>query len=556
MSTSFPSHSFSTTSESSSTFSSLHSSHPPWKSLPFNTTDAVYTDPLEVTRDSMINTFASVVPTTGNSAPYLPRSVQVVMAAVVSCVVFLTIVANILVILSFCRYKQLRGFNQYFILSLAVSDLLVGCVDMPLYGVVFILGYWPFGEIFCDIFVFCDHTFSHFSVVSAVVISLDRFVALTKPFFHRHTWRTKRNAALLITLTYLVPVLIWLPITVLWPVFAGGRNVQTNTCQPQYVHSLVVSILAPVIFFWLPVTVVIVLYYHVHRSIDNTLGIMKKRKTEQMLGLRSAVSRCAETSAGERFSAMTAPIGDLTVPPAGISDKERSQQEPLGNLIKPKSKTSFREVSVVGLENVGFSVAASKEGEDQTTEEMKCQSLRGLPRFDSENRNINEPTVRHNGAPTFLEADPENLAHNQAAAIAESDSPGPNETSSRKEAPATASGTARASEVRSRTENTRATRMLSLIIAALIITWLPWAVLVIVINICQDCLPEFLYAVSFVSVFLGYMNSTLNPFCYAIADRRFRRAFREILRHPCGASPGPDPYSINYSANGVDGPVK
>jgi len=35
-------------------------------------------------------------------------------------------------------------------------------------------------------------------------------------------------------------------------------------------------------------------------------------------------------------------------------------------------------------------------------------------------------------------------------------------------------------------------------------------------------------------VWLGYINSFLNPLIYTIFNVEFRRAFNKILRHPCG----------------------
>ncbi|XP_022081050.1 muscarinic acetylcholine receptor M1-like [Acanthaster planci] len=411
-----------------------------------NTTDAIYLND----HDS-VGTFTdaqSVVATT-RPLPHLPCTVQVVLATVVSSVVFLTITGNILVIVSFCRNKDLQGFNQCFILSLAVSDLLVGCIDMPL----------------------------HFSVVSAVVISLDRFVALRKPFFHRRRWRTKRNAALLITLSYLVPIVIWLPITVLWPVFAGGRNVPTRTCKPQYVESRAVSIAAPVLFFWLPVSVVIVLYYHVYKRIRKTVAETKQRKARQKVVL----SRYVKPSNGENSSA--------------TSNTKAPGNEP-SNQKQPNFMLSFRESSMEGLDNVGFSDLSSSDVTERTDHQSHSSSSGcGDKNID----NLKPTNPPDNSAPTFPKTDPTKAVPDQGTSleIKPEEVDKPNKTLSRRPQFLSRGVRSRDVERKARVENNRANRILGSIIAAMVITWLPWAIIVVVVSLCPDCLPESLYAVSF-----------------------------------------------------------
>ena len=173
-----------------------------------------------------------------------------VVVATFSCTTsFITVVGNVLVIYAYCTTKQLRTYTNYFIVSLAVSDIVAGAITMPLYSVYWILGYWPFSDFLCDAYLYINHVFIHISIMAIVVIAYDRWQALEMPIQHLRK-RTFRHASLLITVTYLLPILIWLFACFLWPYFAGERKIEDGRCYPQYVEdSLVFSCLAPCILF-------------------------------------------------------------------------------------------------------------------------------------------------------------------------------------------------------------------------------------------------------------------------------------------------------------------
>lgn len=77
----------------------------------------------------------------------------------------------------------------------------------------------------------------------------------------------------------------------------------------------------------------------------------------------------------------------------------------------------------------------------------------------------------------------------------------------------------------SRKDN-KAARMLAAIIVAFVATWLPYNILVLISTLCENCVNDALWKVSY---WLCYLNSTINPLCYALCSKDFRETFRQIL---------------------------
>uniref|UniRef100_A0A4W6C9I9 Adrenoceptor alpha 1B n=1 Tax=Lates calcarifer TaxID=8187 RepID=A0A4W6C9I9_LATCA len=84
----------------------------------------------------------------------LSRAVPVGM--VLASFIMFAIVGNILVILSVVCNRHLRIPTNYFIINLAIADLLLGTTVLPVSATLEVLDYWVFGRIFCDIWAAVD----------------------------------------------------------------------------------------------------------------------------------------------------------------------------------------------------------------------------------------------------------------------------------------------------------------------------------------------------------------------------------------------------------------
>lgn len=67
-----------------------------------------------------------------------------------------TSIGNLFVIVAILIERNLRTIGNYLVLSLAIADLLVACLVMPLAGIYQILDRWTLGVILCDLWTSMD----------------------------------------------------------------------------------------------------------------------------------------------------------------------------------------------------------------------------------------------------------------------------------------------------------------------------------------------------------------------------------------------------------------
>ncbi|XP_063060307.1 trace amine-associated receptor 13c-like [Engraulis encrasicolus] len=114
---------------------------------------------------------------------------------------FFTVSMNLLVIISICHFKQLHTPTNLLILSLSVSDFMVGLIVIPIESIRLIESCWYFGKTFCSIFQATVFTVIFVSLYNLVLIAVDRYYAVCEPLLY--------CSRMTMTKTMMLIILMW-----------------------------------------------------------------------------------------------------------------------------------------------------------------------------------------------------------------------------------------------------------------------------------------------------------------------------------------------------------
>ncbi|CAL1525840.1 unnamed protein product, partial [Lymnaea stagnalis] len=217
----------------------------------------------------------------------------ILLTVVLGIIVVLTITGNVLVIASVVLNANLRSTTNYFIANLAIADLLLGTTVLPFSATLEVLQYWVFGQFFCDVWAAIDVLCCTASILSLCVISIDRYIGVTRPLQHARIMRHTR-AVYVIIFVWLLSMAISVAPLIGWKEEADpDPRVCTVTTQPGYVLFSVAG------SFYIPCLIILVVYFRIYReTVKYTRCLMSGAKTakvdeENVVSLRIHTGRMA-----------------------------------------------------------------------------------------------------------------------------------------------------------------------------------------------------------------------------------------------------------------------
>uniref|UniRef100_A0A671RDK5 5-hydroxytryptamine receptor 7 n=1 Tax=Sinocyclocheilus anshuiensis TaxID=1608454 RepID=A0A671RDK5_9TELE len=176
----------------------------------------------------------------------------VIIGMMLSTITAVTVMGNTLVVIAVCVVKN--------ILSLAIADLSVAVAVMP-FAIVTDLtgGVWLFGEVFCNIFVGMDVMCCTASIMTLCVISVDRYLGITRPL----TYPARQNGQLMAKMI----VSVWLvSASITLPPFCGwAQNINTaGVCLIS--QNVGYTLYSTAVAFYIPMVVMLFMYYKIFKA--------------------------------------------------------------------------------------------------------------------------------------------------------------------------------------------------------------------------------------------------------------------------------------------------
>ncbi|CAL1274152.1 unnamed protein product [Larinioides sclopetarius] len=411
----------------------------------------------------------------------------------------IVVAGNILVVLAVFASAKLRTVTNFLIVSLAISDLLVGLAVLPYSISLEVLEVWIFGELWCQMWLAVDVWLCTASILNLCAISIDRYLAITRPVHYRTIMSTMK-VRLLIAAVWMLSFIICFP-----PLVGWNDRVQDSeeicaliTNQGYVIYSALGS-------FYIPMLVMLFFYYRIYvvalktsRALDRGFRTDGGGGSDVTLRIHRGRPTSESMYSGRSGNASRRP-GDILVP-------RRIPTVVYHHNIEPNSPRCFREDSTRNH----YTTKAAPNDSDSSPMNSRVRRTKSATPATS-NRELEIEVVPGDHSVTDS---PSAGRGNDEQRNGRS---GNHNKSSKRNA--------RWHAKRFRTE-AKATKTVGIIVGGFILCWLPFFTVYLIMGFCETCIPEVLFKVFF---YLGYCNSALNPIIYGIISKDFRAAFKKIL---------------------------
>lgn len=379
------------------------------------------------------------------------------------------IIGNLLIIFSVLIERKLRTVNNYFLVNLAIADLLVGCVDMPFFIYLSVNnGSWFLGHRLCDIYLSFEITCCAASVLNLLAISISRYMAVTSPMQFRAKIESRKRFMV-------VAAVIWfLAIAVGFPLAFGANDDVHRRAQHCTYNNVDYNIFASFLFFWLPCAVIVLIYVRIFFEIR-----ARKLKLKSMQG--------APTEA---------------------------------TLAKRRKQRSLKEEK----EEKGESKEGSEKGESDKNNDKMRNKIDDKSMSDSSTQSLNKSDIKKPESDADAEdAKSENSSPKESTTddtTKTSDTEKPQRALFRKMS-------------RRFNRERKATVTIAIVLTSFLLCWLPFFSFVMYYSFCvkitnnYKCPPGMIAFYS--ASWLAYCNSCVNCLIYASFNPKFRQTYKRII---------------------------
>ncbi|XP_035658105.1 probable G-protein coupled receptor No18 [Branchiostoma floridae] len=439
--------------------------------------------------------------------------------------------------------RKLRHPQNWLLVSLAASDLLVGSLIMPLSLAHELMGYWAFGPVWCEIWLAMDVFACTASIFNLCLIALERYRCVVNPTAYRRYMQPddrelslqytsyipilllscsptiNRRQGILIAGAYIIAAAISLP-----PLFGWAEPRAQDGALPMCpLHrSIGYVAFSATASFYIPLIVMVTAYIclivatraHLRKKISKRpsgeplpqpkpAAVSEMKKVDDgYIHLR--VMRSTATITGSRRmsvvgSTPTSPGRNQATPPKKPRNpRDKNQGKKIITVLTATASTDRKHGEKSGRSGQG-GADISKESSDGK------QPKGSFPiRFEEAKSEVVTEALQRIGTKMELQFD-----------------------RNRKGAPGLSPRQERLKILQSRER--RFTLIIGLVMGAFIVCWYPFFQLYPIVVACESCnVPELVFKFFF---WIGYCNSAVNPIIYTIFNKDFRGAFLRIITY-------------------------
>ncbi|KAI8510083.1 gastrin/cholecystokinin type B receptor-like [Branchiostoma floridae x Branchiostoma belcheri] len=516
-------------------------------------------------------------------------------------------VGNVLVVFSVARFRRLRSTTNYLLGNLATADLLIVALCVPVKAAEFFLPAWELGGFLCKATALLQFLSVICSVLTLTCISIERYFAIIHPMQIRSVFTVGR-ARLLIAAIWVVSFLLASPALVSQTLveYDWGTGELVYHCQqvwPTDTHRQLYSIYGLLLLFVLPMATMALSYGRIIREIlkrrrkvlrqrvagtadeaeeKHSGSFVRQETLEDFLALPhiraelSAATTCDETA----DKPVKLQIGEVN---KGYELSPRNSNNPLGAASNEENRVGERNDS-------GEEETPTSTDEDQMPARKSSKDLvrkhKSLPVVLTSSGNSRTPDrleQRRNTEADTLDH-PLLLPQHSKEEVRERcflerlwsfrrsvSCRGRPRTSSEetdkalagrrrvkrvgvKRDSSLAGNFYKSTHVLADEEGVKILRMLLVVVFVFALCWGPRLILLTLTKFnLVNVHTELVYALDITFHLLTYLNSCVNPVCYAFMSRHFRQSFKDTMSSGCkkkalGRQGTPDILLTSYSS--------
>ncbi|XP_066101121.1 histamine H1 receptor [Saccopteryx bilineata] len=457
----------------------------------------------------------------------MASSQQMPLVVVLSTISLVTVGLNLLVLYAVRRERKLHTVGNLYIVSLSVADLIVGAVVMPMNILYLLKSKWSLGWHLCLFWLSMDYVASTASIFSVFILCIDRYRSVQQPLrYLRYRTKTRALATILgawfLSFLWVIPILGW-----------QNSEHQEDKCETGFYKVTWFKIMTAIINFYLPTLLMLWFYARIYKAVRQ--HCQHRELINGSLPSFSEIKLKPENpKVGAKRLGKESPWEVL---------KRKPKVAGGGPVLKPPSQDP-KEMK---------SPSACSQEQDEGIDQLQCSPL-NIVHTKTEAEGSSRDYTAMNESQRQLEMDEQGLTmqgviemsedqtfgDSQSFSPTDSDTPTESALDKGKQRKGSSTGlhyikfTWKRLRSHSRqyvsglhmNRERKAAKQLGFIMAAFIICWIPYFIFFMVIAFCRSCCNEHVHMFT---IWLGYINSTLNPLIYPLCNENFKKTFKKIL---------------------------
>ena len=439
---------------------------------------------------------------------------------------------NSLVIIAVITTRKLRTNTNTYIVSLACSDILLGIFVIPFSASLEVLTFWPFGEIWCSMWLAIDVLLCTASILNLVAISFDRYLAVTRPIQYASAM-SRRRSKVLVAIVWLLSFVICIPPLLGWNdktsfsqtdkrsnmtnysnlnisgmATTGGLACNMTPPQCELTSTQGYRIYSAMGSFYIPMFLIVFFYCKIYKAAVRTSP-----------GIRTGILTSKQDDDDEKNNAPIIPRihrGNSVVSrPSRYSQRPgsiRGHHRHNGDSRNRNRHCVYSECnSTGGNPKDNESMQSKRLYFEESAFESERENLEYIKLNNNTNKHEESPYMkRRRSTPFVYDVNKTSLESRSLANVQE--------------------GRHGRIHIRKILKETKATKTVAIIVGVFIMCWFPFFTMYLIEAFWETRVSSLAFSVMF---WLGYCNSMLNPFIYGMFSRDFRSAFRRILHRTC-----------------------